>query len=459
MKNSLQLNTRDSLENPHYEVEELKKAIMNQYTQYWQSLQFLMVKEDRIDKSTKKSGDGKSVKQNQSKSPEDKNSSKSADVKSKETAYPIYLYRASGGGIIIMEVGFVGMNFSLKLHIIEVTKLQNLSINKQQLSVHFLNECEHLKDLTHAHSFMYDFHLRYMQMYIQERQTAIRPGYHVVSFLQDFDHLYNNTPDCAVNSLHQGHMMAKCSHVNPDELYEYLVGKQAPSLGFKTLKLVQDNEEKSEHALVSSHLIFDKLHSTSCNKDEHNAYDIGYVIWLDRKQQQEKKIKLNFFLLFTNRKHVFPRLDRRDDLSQNVFPLRRSSANVTPRPAKLKSSVEHVAQILAQRRMLPTELKNKPVTPIRSNSPVRRINSPDVKSSDFSASAALVSPGPPDVFLFQDPAVTRSLHSQGRRKSMPNFTAYSSDKKSLPQSSLVSQLWTTESEAEHYIPEGNPVVQ
>lgn len=70
---------------------------------------------------------------------------------------------------------------------------------------------------------------------------------------------------------------------------------------------------------VSSHLIFDKLHSTSCHKEEHNAYDIGYVVWLDRKQQEEKKIKLNFFLIFTNRKHVFPKLDRHGKISSTNY--------------------------------------------------------------------------------------------------------------------------------------------
>lgn len=140
-----------------------------------------------------------------------------------------------------------------------------------------------------------------------------------------------------------------------------------------------------------------------------------------------------------------------DDLSQNVFPFRRSSTNPTPKTPKLKPSTGHVAQLLAQGRMLTTELKNEPVTPIRSNSPVRRIDSPDVNSSDFHA---LVSPGPPDVFLLQDPAVKRSLHSQGRRKSMPTFTAYSADKKTLPQSSLVSQLGKDENRTDACMPQG-----
>lgn len=143
-----------------------------------------------------------------------------------------------------------------------------------------------------------------------------------------------------------------------------------------------------------------------------------------------------------------------DELTQNVFPLRRLSANVTPRTAKLKSSVERVTQPLAEGQMLSTEVINESITPIRNNSPVRRIDSPDLKALSSHASAALLSPGAPDVFLFQDPAVKRTLRSQGRRKSMPNFTPYSSDKKLLPQSSLVSQLWRMENETGCYSPQG-----
>lgn len=41
---------------------------------------------------------------------------------------------------------------------------------------------------------MHDFHLRYMQMYIQGRQTAIEPGYNFLSFLQDFSRFYATVP-------------------------------------------------------------------------------------------------------------------------------------------------------------------------------------------------------------------------------------------------------------------------
>lgn len=64
-----------------------------------------------------------------------------------------------------------------------------------------------------------------------------------------FVHDGNPISDCVVNSLYCGEMSAKCSHVSPEKLYDYLK-KEAENLGMKALKLTQDKEDCCEHALV-----------------------------------------------------------------------------------------------------------------------------------------------------------------------------------------------------------------
>jgi hypothetical protein len=75
----------------------------------------------------------------------------------------------------------------------------------------FLNECDHIKVcfivlstiapftiliyifqvLLHLHSFTYDFHLRTLNSFVSGRHYLLKPGFHLVSFLDDFTKYYN----------------------------------------------------------------------------------------------------------------------------------------------------------------------------------------------------------------------------------------------------------------------------
>nr|XP_039262825.1 KICSTOR complex protein SZT2-like isoform X2 [Styela clava] len=461
-KGNLSQLVSESLDDTRYDTEELRRSLMMHYVQYWQSMNFIMVKDDktgRTDKLIRKSSSiDKSASKNKKSRTQESTKQKIEDVPEKkvESKHPICLYRVSAGGIVIVEISCAGRNFSVKLHVIEASRLQYQQNLNQQMTVLFLNDCEHLKDDTHLHSFTYDFHLRYIQMYVQDRQTAIKPGYHIVSLLKDFIEYYQTPPSFVFNQIYQGVVKASCSHVTAEELYEYVVGKQASHHGFKTLKLIDNEVSKNEHALVSSHLIWGQFHSTSCNKDEHGMYDVGYVIWHDLNSTEEKKVKLNFFVLFTNRRHLFPRFDRMEGRPHLTFPVRRRSSNLVTRtsqekipstdktmsPAPYPSTVLNVKQqgqspTSSQSTSSLQKLANQATTPTNSAkkeaihlSPLssRKFNinaqaretfaktkSPteSIVSPTYNQENVFYTPGPPSL-------IKRKLISQGRRQSMPN---------------------------------------
>ena len=70
----------------------------------------------------------------------------------------------------------------------------------------FTDECEKLKELTHAHSFSYNFHLLTILKYIHgNHQGAFtKSQYHVTSFLKDFVEKYPITPSYAENFIYEG---------------------------------------------------------------------------------------------------------------------------------------------------------------------------------------------------------------------------------------------------------------
>ena len=73
-----------------------------------------------------------------------------------------------------------------------------------QLILIFTEECDRVKDLTHAHSFTHDFHLRTVQAYISTQQLVLRQGYHLASFLHDFVSYFRFAPSYASNYIYEG---------------------------------------------------------------------------------------------------------------------------------------------------------------------------------------------------------------------------------------------------------------
>ena len=68
----------------------------------------------------------------------------------------------------------------------------------------FTDECSHLKDLTHVHSFAYDFHLRQVRNFLCSQpgvQSLLPSGYPLMDFLEDFSTLCACPPSYIRNRL------------------------------------------------------------------------------------------------------------------------------------------------------------------------------------------------------------------------------------------------------------------
>lgn len=123
-----------------------------------------------------------------------------------------FLQRCLPGGIIVIEVGLVPPFFYCKIHALEAKRIFpskktnnfNSSSVAQKNALQFVDECEKMKVLTHLHSFMYDFHLRAMFLYISGRQLLFKTGYHITTFLDDFITYYPKWPNYSRNAVHIG---------------------------------------------------------------------------------------------------------------------------------------------------------------------------------------------------------------------------------------------------------------
>ena len=72
------------------------------------------------------------------------------------------LQRSWQGGIMLIELLFQADKFMVKLYTLERSRLGNQADIRPQIQGLFSAECARFKDYIHVHSFMYDYHLRYL---------------------------------------------------------------------------------------------------------------------------------------------------------------------------------------------------------------------------------------------------------------------------------------------------------
>ena len=131
-----------------------------------------------------------------------------ARSRARSSQHVVYLQKSLLGGILIFEMGVSEPFFYAKLHALEAQRLQprtsQLSMQNKNFTTTFLEECDKIKILIHMHSFTYDYHLRTISSYVSLRPTRLRPGFHVVSFLEDFLKYYTKGPNFARNFIYSG---------------------------------------------------------------------------------------------------------------------------------------------------------------------------------------------------------------------------------------------------------------
>ncbi|XP_032650188.1 KICSTOR complex protein SZT2 isoform X1 [Chelonoidis abingdonii] len=329
-------------------LQEMCNAFLQQYIQYLQSMGFILV-QVRPPSPTRSSTSrmralaflGTEGRGSFSYKPK-------ADGSPKSTSHPVttyHLQRALPGGIVLMELGFQGCYFCVKQYALECSRIpmgQSVnsqgaltararskscmgpsSISESALSMLFTEECDKVRDLMHVHSFSYDFHLRIVHQYLLGSHMALRQGYHLTSFLEDFIAHHPDIPKFGRNHVFQGMLAMPTNMITAHQLYNY-VADHANTYHMKPLRMARlaagsdcrkgtPGMEQNEYALVSI------WNSSGSYKDSeglrhHDDFDVSLLVchsavpFEEQSEAERHVLRLRFYVVMTSQRELFPRL-------------------------------------------------------------------------------------------------------------------------------------------------------
>lgn len=245
-----------------------------------------------------------------------------------------YLIKFLNSGCLVFKVGFCKPYVYSILYSIEGERFNNANVKMNMTT--FLDELDNIKLTMHLHSFTYDYHLRTTNTYLAGRQMIFAPGYHLVSFLDDFRKYYQKAPNYARNHILSGDISVTSIKVDGRQLYEYIVSHNTSyNLGVLEMACASamadartrrfladayahaseqpaevlstgDKEQKLDWVLIE--LKREKIRYRD-GKDP-DIFDCGLLIANDRQQQREagKTLTLKYFLILTNLRDFYPKL-------------------------------------------------------------------------------------------------------------------------------------------------------
>ncbi|XP_067324031.1 KICSTOR complex protein SZT2 isoform X1 [Anolis sagrei] len=249
-----------------------------------------------------------------------------AEGSPKSTSPPVttyHLQRALPGGIVLMELAFQGCYFCVKQYALECSRLPMGQTVNSQLSMLFTEECDKVRDLMHVHSFSYDFHLRIVHQYLLGSHLALRQGYHLTSFLEDFIAQHPDIPKFGRNHIFQGTLALPTNTIMAHHLYNYITD-HASTYHMKPLRMARPGTatdgkkgtpgpEQNEYALVSI------WNSSGSYKDSeglrhHDDFDVSMLVchsappFEDQSEADRLMLRLHFYVIMTSQRELFPRL-------------------------------------------------------------------------------------------------------------------------------------------------------
>lgn len=256
-----------------------------------------------------------------------------------------YLIKFLNSGCLVFKVGFCKPYVYSILYSIEGERFNN-SNTKVNMAA-FVDELDNIKVTMHLHSFTYDYHLRSIYSYISGRQMTFSPGYHLISFLDDFRKYYQKAPNYARNHILCGEVSISSIKVTGQQLYNYIVTHNS-AYNMEVLEMASSVYYPQDADLLTSSrkLIEDYSHDSStssgreANRDSDpsittrghandyvlielkrekvryrdgkgpDVFDCGLLISHDAQQSNSTKncLTLKYFLLLTNQRDLYPRL-------------------------------------------------------------------------------------------------------------------------------------------------------
>ncbi|XP_066481411.1 KICSTOR complex protein SZT2 isoform X2 [Tiliqua scincoides] len=306
---------------------ELCHTFLQQYIQYLQSMGFILV---QVRPASPTRSSTSRIRALAAMSSEGRGSFSytrlKADGSPKSTSPPVttyHLQRALPGGIVLMELAFQGCYFCVKQYALECSRIPMGQTVNSQLSMLFTEECDKVRDLMHVHSFSYDFHLRIVHQYLLGSHMALRQGYHLTSFLEDFIAQHPDIPKFGRNHIFQGTLALPTNTITAHQLYNYITD-HASTYRMKPLRMARPgpgNEgkkgtpgpEQNEYALVSI------WNSSGSYKDSeglrhHDEFDVSLLVchsaapFEEQSESERHMLRLHFYVIMTSQRELFPRL-------------------------------------------------------------------------------------------------------------------------------------------------------
>uniref|UniRef100_A0A8C9L0G8 SZT2 subunit of KICSTOR complex n=1 Tax=Serinus canaria TaxID=9135 RepID=A0A8C9L0G8_SERCA len=308
-------------------LQEMCNAFLQQYIQYLQSMGFILVQVRPPSPTTRSTSriralaamgvEGRGSFSYTKPKPE-------GSPKSTSPAVATYhLQRALPGGIVLMELAFQGCYFCVKQYALECSRIPMGQSVNSQLSMLFTEECDKVRDLMHVHSFSYDFHLRIVHQYLLGSHMALRQGYHLTSFLEDFIAHHSDIPKFGRNHVFQGTLALPTNMITAHQLYNY-IADHANTYHMKPLRMARPatgndskkgtpGTEQNEYALVSI------WNSSGSYKDSeglrhHDDFDVSLLVchsaapFEEQSEAERRMLRLRFYVIMTSQRELFPRL-------------------------------------------------------------------------------------------------------------------------------------------------------
>lgn len=258
-----------------------------------------------------------------------------------------YLIKFLNSGCLVFKVGFCKPYVYYLLYSIEGERFNNSNMKLNMTT--FLDELDNIKVTMHLHSFTYDYHLRSMYSYISGRQLTFSPGYHLISFLDDFRKYYQKAPNYARNHILSGEVSITNIKVSGQQLYNYIVTHNTTynmevlemsssiasvisNLTSRTFTDDQRHDNTTTTASLKELMNQDTTNSSSTTVRSHandyvlielkrekvryrdgkdpDIFDCGLLITHDNQNSGTNKncLTLKYFLLLTNQRDLYPKL-------------------------------------------------------------------------------------------------------------------------------------------------------
>lgn len=117
------------------------------------------------------------------------------------------LQRSWLGGIMMVEVVMEKLQLLVRLYTLEGSRLQQFTPLSPEGRSLFAKQCAHNRDFIHVHSFMHDFHLRFLLNLLDGKIRSLGE-FHLAQYLQLCHQHYTPPPSFTQNLLNQG----ECPH-------------------------------------------------------------------------------------------------------------------------------------------------------------------------------------------------------------------------------------------------------